>query len=657
MLTKGSFAREAWDHLLRLLNIMNFPMFSCSHFLSNPKQSVTSKGAQESTAKEGSAVAKPRPMSLVSRKLLSAKKTPSQDSSASNSLVNQELNQSYVSWSARELVKQQSRTKSIFSRAATRWHSIFGHKRTGAEWWICKLSEHQETGARWWHSKRKDKVESPQYANLRPSIPWKSLQEPTVQIESRRRSNSTQLENQCIDLGQCMSTTMKAAVHLGPNHNENLELHKNTNFEELKNVFDITQRLLLDHEAEILNVSPTDSTAPLWTRSTLMHDQVIKWTQPKSTRQLRFRPMHVKDARAFRSEQKMEWSTWRISTVHFLQRIIWNWWTTDWVRVEYFTWTYLKIQTDLQHQDLEPENLEERIIFMSMLNDIDWTKTGNSERWLSNSEQVKNYADRFSRGHRKFLGPGDEKKWYGTLSYLKEQCDSVSSQRRWGRVKETGHSVFWSISALSRGILKRKRWQRYHTLQAQNSFFAHSANQLSIYGAVSSWWVWGKLHDNQRIKKSRFRTSSQQKRTSSQWKCGTTRSEFFGAKSKERQWSIWKQIARTTSDIGNTGERYPICGSLWRCDIRERSLWWDGLQTGPDEDDRFWTQNPSMQRIHTSSWKTPILGSMSWFQDKLLLDQFFKLMLYDILASAELKFSFLPQQRKIELLGWWYAEG
>ena len=32
-----------------------------------------------------------------------------------------------------------------------------------------------------------------------------------------------------------MSTTMKAAVHLGPNHTENLEVYRNTNFEELQN--------------------------------------------------------------------------------------------------------------------------------------------------------------------------------------------------------------------------------------------------------------------------------------------------------------------------------------------------------------------------------------------------------------------------------------
>ena len=52
MLTKRNFTRDEWEHLLRLMNIMNFSMFSCSHF-PNRKQSVMSKRAQESTPKEG----------------------------------------------------------------------------------------------------------------------------------------------------------------------------------------------------------------------------------------------------------------------------------------------------------------------------------------------------------------------------------------------------------------------------------------------------------------------------------------------------------------------------------------------------------------------------------------------------------------------------
>ena len=37
-----------------------------------------------------------------------------------------------------------------------------------------------------------------------------------------------------------------------------------------------------------------------------------------------------------------------------------------------------KIQKDLQEQNFEPENFEERIIFMSTFNDIDWTRRGDS---------------------------------------------------------------------------------------------------------------------------------------------------------------------------------------------------------------------------------------------------------------------------------------
>ena len=75
-----------------------------------------------------------------------------------------------------------------------------------------------------------------------------------------------------------------------------------------------------------------------------------------------------------------------------------------------------KIHRDLQNQNIEPENFEGRMIFMSMFNDIDWTSSGNSERCMSKSEHVKNYAKRFSRGHWTFLGPSDEKKWYRTVS-------------------------------------------------------------------------------------------------------------------------------------------------------------------------------------------------------------------------------------------------
>ena len=90
ILTKGSFTLDEWNHLLKLLNIMNFSTSSCSHLLSNGKHSVMSKSEQVRTFKEGPAVAKLKPMSLVcAGSLLSSKKNPLQIWSESNDLENE----------------------------------------------------------------------------------------------------------------------------------------------------------------------------------------------------------------------------------------------------------------------------------------------------------------------------------------------------------------------------------------------------------------------------------------------------------------------------------------------------------------------------------------------------------------------------------------
>ena len=52
MLTKGTFTRDEWNHLLHLFNISHFLMFSWSHFLSNRKQSAMSELRQGSSKKD-----------------------------------------------------------------------------------------------------------------------------------------------------------------------------------------------------------------------------------------------------------------------------------------------------------------------------------------------------------------------------------------------------------------------------------------------------------------------------------------------------------------------------------------------------------------------------------------------------------------------------
>ena len=81
-----------------------------------------SKRAQESTAEEGSAVAKPRAMNLVSRNLLVAKQNSSKDS---NSPGNQELDQSYVSPSVRKLMRNKSRDPTAYSQERRQDDTLF----------------------------------------------------------------------------------------------------------------------------------------------------------------------------------------------------------------------------------------------------------------------------------------------------------------------------------------------------------------------------------------------------------------------------------------------------------------------------------------------------------------------------------------------------
>ena len=66
----------------------------------------------------------------------------------------------------------------------------------------------------------------------------------------------------------------------------------------------------------------------------------------------------------------------------------------------------------MEERNCEPEQFEDRIIFISMYNDIEWDKKGNKPTCIANSESVSQYATRFPKDWL-FLGPGCEEKKYG----------------------------------------------------------------------------------------------------------------------------------------------------------------------------------------------------------------------------------------------------
>ena len=75
ILTKGSFSKNEWNNLLRFSNIMNVSTFSRSRFshcvsdVSKDSKPMPQRG-QEQKIGEGSAVAKPKPMSPVQNRTI-----------------------------------------------------------------------------------------------------------------------------------------------------------------------------------------------------------------------------------------------------------------------------------------------------------------------------------------------------------------------------------------------------------------------------------------------------------------------------------------------------------------------------------------------------------------------------------------------------------
>ena len=78
-----------------------------------------------------------------------------------------------------------------------------------------------------------------------------------------------------------MSATMKAAVHLGQDCGDNLRTAKNTDFEQVKALFDISQSSILNHKSEIYGISTIEWNTTPWMRSTLLHDRAIKLSKAK----------------------------------------------------------------------------------------------------------------------------------------------------------------------------------------------------------------------------------------------------------------------------------------------------------------------------------------------------------------------------------------
>ena len=130
-----------------------------------------------------------------------------------------------------------------------------------------------------------------------------------------------------------------------------------------------------------------------------------------------------------------------------------------------------KIQKHLEGRRIRFESFSDRVIFMSMFNDID-------------------FASRFIDRHWVFLGPGEKGKWYQGYAVNCGKCELRASPIV-EEFENSGNPVFKGVGPLGRGTLKMRsgRNTTHFNGEFDNIDFlfrtVHAANQLCIHGAVT----------------------------------------------------------------------------------------------------------------------------------------------------------------------------
>ena len=162
------------------------------------------------------------------------------------------------------------------------------------------------------------------------------------------------------------------------------------------------------------------------------------------------------------------WSEVRTSDSESRQRITWNWWRTFGFErniVPGLTSLEIlqKIQKDLQVRNMEPEKFEDRIVFMSMFNDIEWTQRGNSEIyfkfWTPRElrEEILARTQDIPRPWRR-----KEMVWSSQLYTWKKM--GFNHDTNGGTIQRDESSNIQKHQCFESWTSEKGGWQRHHTL-------------------------------------------------------------------------------------------------------------------------------------------------------------------------------------------------
>ena len=298
--------------------------------------------------------------------------------------------------------------------------------------------------------------------------------------------------------GMFMSSTLQASVFIGKNYSDNWHSIKNTEDLTMKQMFDISQKLITEQSDEIYGVNTINLENSSWKHLSLIGDEeVISLSHAQvhvfSDSVLCPGKMNENPQSNYAWEDRLTWFE-SSSEYRALDRIDGQPMEFEWNMFPGFTTLQLchKVQELLLRMSVTPEKFTGRIIFMSMFNDISWGSKENKKECESNAQVVSLYAKRFGAGQWSFLRPGSEKKWYSvSFDSPQGEWDGVAEQMII-KFAESTHPVFRSTSPLSRGVLKSKGGGKLSIHYCADPGTIEtvfltiiSVNQLSIYGAVA----------------------------------------------------------------------------------------------------------------------------------------------------------------------------
>ena len=271
MLTKGNFTRDEWNHLLCLFNI--------SHFSSINSLKAMSKITQEDAGEER-VTAKSKPMmNLVSRCRVryptvlasTASESPGKTKSESQNVPLSSLN-----------VQQTSTGRPVLGASSSNYSEWnIDDKWSSQVWTSGEMSNTSTGGPVYDKAVIDDDMDSDTTAESNLSLKSRSflkrVNDRLRKMLNRSPEDSMQdIDKRSMIWGMFMSSTLEASVFMGKNYSDNSHSIKNTGENLiLKQMFEISDQLILEQSDEIFGVSQISWESSPWKQLSLVNDEEV----------------------------------------------------------------------------------------------------------------------------------------------------------------------------------------------------------------------------------------------------------------------------------------------------------------------------------------------------------------------------------------------